>query len=779
MGEVDSTRFLTRADGQAILQNANLAYDVVENQDRAEQLGFDDFRLSLKSAVAAKHGPIVAEKVAMRFRYWSAAWQKGPEIEGLSPGGLLSARLKVWLNPIPSNSGQNDAKAIGPVTVAEVRTQKLESVKQIVRITSAEFSKLQIIQETYGCETALIEAEELLVGWPENPTEATKQFNCIRKVLDDLQKLRNHSAAASGNGEMLEELDEVISLLSSRKQRLMDLPLSFKSVFEAKLIYAKAVQLWLQTNMAANGGSSKLLDLAKELVDAGDKNLKRAETSEYQGFYEDPKAAERSIKEYRRTLRQIVNAAAQKAVTESSVARRFLNFLFRRKPVGLRIESRDLNDAKFRYLRDKHEFKKKTWRMAYRRERGWQTLSGTLTPARKISAEIKNDYAKRLLKSVPSHAFAENEHATALYASTLFKKSPEGEDQFLMANVRHGVLSAIDIEDLVKRREANKKRAVEVMKAAYHQALITNIQVKQNTYDYIKQQSKGAAKPIEFPVLSISLLTPDWLRGFTGRSHFNEKRMWEDQLEALQAISGKPIKVTLDDGSTVQVVPGIIACNFGVNGGALGEKSVAGNRVSMGWGNTVEVANASAIKDLKGQAAIWLEGNADDIARLAPDSAEKLTLEKNGEVVRQLIEQIDVIYAAQSYRRDGGDGYKMVSRIAVLGYRIGTAVAINCKSGKDRTSQGVAAANALSAAIDERLETAKDGKYVPEPGPSGTIREKRNESEMLFAFGHTEVQKANTGFPGFKLRDVTSLRDRQPSEWLYNAFLGLSRLTGA
>ncbi|MDR1433029.1 MAG: hypothetical protein LBI61_01645 [Puniceicoccales bacterium] len=132
-------------------------------------------------------------------------------------------------------------------------------------------------------------------------------------------------------------------------------------------------------------------------------------------------------------------------------------------------------------------------------------------------------------------------------------------------------------------------------------------------------------------------------------------------------------------------------------------------------------------------------------------------------VVALLSAQIVDIWRNNRHLNDARNPYAIQERLAVLTYKLGYAVSINCKSGKDRTGMVCAAAETLAA---ETLAAgmASDGstgtnkiKIVPDPYDM-SMEHRTNVSAMITGSGSTDIARANTGVEG--------LRVIHPKKWL-------------
>ncbi len=307
-----------------------------------------------------------------------------------------------------------------------------------------------------------------------------------------------------------------------------------------------------------------------------------------------------------------------------------------------------------------------------------------------------------------------------------------------------------------------------------------------------------SGETVDVALSSISLLTPDSLRRLGGSARSDERTMLNHQTGALRNLAeGNPVELRVrdEDGAlrTVKVNVRLRQFNFGVNAGAVGRaragpvsipSQTPGWRNLMGWGfamdrNNPELerlfggANAEALGgdvaerlfEMRNQRAALAQELDDTEAYIAleesddrPDlqqeaatqRAELATLNKRIESLDGAARQAKAIWASNDYRRGGGDPFKMVSRLALIGHLMGETPLFNCKSGKDRTGQLDAEVKFLATAADE------SGGTVPAPDESMEAwRGVRND--FVFNTGNLEMQRLNTGLPGYKLKDVPGL----------------------
>ena len=351
---------------------------------------------------------------------------------------------------------------------------------------------------------------------------------------------------------------------------------------------------------------------------------------------------------------------------------------------------------------------------------------------------------------------------------------------------------------LIRSDPKAAQRAAETMRGQASREMASEMAVAALVADPGKLQAALDGETVDVALSSISVLTPDSLRNLTGSARSDERTMLNHQTEALGQLANRnpvELRVRDDDGAlrTVKVNVQLRQFNFGVNAGAVGRARVGpvsipsqtpGWRNLMGWGFAMERNNpqlqrlfgeananelggdvADRLFDMRREAE-QIAGEVDDIEayvamqegedtsdldeEAATQRAELASLNKRIETLDSAARQAKAIWASNDYRRGGGDPFKMVSRLALVGHMMGETPLFNCKSGKDRTGQLDAEVKFLAAAADE-----SSGR-VPAPDESmETWRPVRNE--FVFNTGNLEMQRLNTGLPGYKLKGVPGL----------------------
>ncbi len=308
------------------------------------------------------------------------------------------------------------------------------------------------------------------------------------------------------------------------------------------------------------------------------------------------------------------------------------------------------------------------------------------------------------------------------------------------------------------------------------------------------QSESRAGRVPTLRLASISLLTPDIFRGALKGPEMDERRMWNDQHAAWQALAGREVVMDLpafeDSGrprvdeagrpvtrpTTVRVE--VAAFNLPVNEAGTG----AFARVDAVTGSELTApANAAAMRLLLGELPTaagavkdWMPGGwVGQALRTATGSAE--TSSPDAGLLLALARQVAQIHVTGQHLGRNADPYGLVKRLLVLVHAIGIAAPlVNCKSGKDRTSEAEAQARQLA------LQLATGGGL---PDPQGGFDEVQALQlwHLHQAGGSREIQAWNTGHAGTKLKHPAlfaqyGIRDRRD---LQQEYRGMSAHVGS
>lgn len=275
-------------------------------------------------------------------------------------------------------------------------------------------------------------------------------------------------------------------------------------------------------------------------------------------------------------------------------------------------------------------------------------------------------------------------------------------------------------------------------------------------------RESAAGRTPSVRLTSVSALTPDSFRkGATS----DERRMWADQYAAWQAVRGEQtmqVPVLGADGNVqrdergramtqaVRVKLEVAAFNFAVN--EFATKSVSTLDAVSGCGFS-KPANDEAMelllgKDFRAKAGSsdWLPGGwLGESLNLAADEGEWTQQQRH---IVQLAKQVATMYTLDNYVGAGKDPYAMVSRLLVLGQQASRPL-LNCKSGKDRTTEAEAQGRAL--AFDVTQSGALPKPHQPHPDGAAGKRLWTLHQEG----GARVVQERATGYSGTKLKHPT------------------------
>lgn len=351
---------------------------------------------------------------------------------------------------------------------------------------------------------------------------------------------------------------------------------------------------------------------------------------------------------------------------------------------------------------------------------------------------------------------------------------------------------------LIRSDPKAAERAAETMRTQASREMASEMAVAALAADPEKLRDALDGETVDVALSSISVLTPDSLRNLAGSARSDERTMLNHQTEALGQLANRnPVELRVRDDNgqlrTVNVNVRLRQFNFGVNAGAVGRARVGpipipsqtpGWRSLMGWGFAMERNNpqmqqlfgAANVRELGGDVgdrlflmrrdAERITGELEDIddyiamrededtsdldAEAAAQRAQLASLNKQIETLDSAARQAKAIWASNDYRAGGGDPFKMVSRLTLVGHLMGETPLFNCKSGKDRTGQLDAEVKFLATAADE------NGGQVPPPDQSMEAW-RRVRNDFVFNTGNLEMQRLNTGLPGYKLKGVPGL----------------------
>ncbi len=248
-------------------------------------------------------------------------------------------------------------------------------------------------------------------------------------------------------------------------------------------------------------------------------------------------------------------------------------------------------------------------------------------------------------------------------------------------------------------------------------------------------------------VVNVNVMTPDDIRALIARGKpaaGNEKLMTHEQREAFKDF----------DGSKIHDRP-IKSLNFtfGVNQGGFSKLSIINGTRAVKQHNkeSMKVLLGTDIKTNPQQGLVgdYLTQLNKEIENAASPLKQQLELKKA--MIEKLATQVGQIWTNGSFLKSDNEPYKMVSRLTLLTDLLdSTVTTMNCKSGKDRTSQLDAEVKYLTAKF------IKDGD-LPEVNAKKLPEDIRLMRNIILTSGNYEIQEMNTGARGYKLKGVPAL----------------------
>ena len=299
------------------------------------------------------------------------------------------------------------------------------------------------------------------------------------------------------------------------------------------------------------------------------------------------------------------------------------------------------------------------------------------------------------------------------------------------------------------RNLASRKMAQEVLSAAI-------------VSDPAKLAAALNGETIDVTMNSVGLVTPDWLRHVTSNPK-DERRMLEHQMQGLQSLArghspDNPVRLKIKDDSgqlkEIKVNVKVRTFNFGVNEYALARTVLPANfpiwRNLMGWGFSAGLNDPQLSELLGARNDVALGGAvADKLQELEQSGDPKV--QKRAMLLREAATQVKEIWKNRSFRSGNNEPYKMVSRLALTSHLMGETPLFNCKSGKDRTGQ-------LDAEVKYLAAVGHATGHIPEPDIEHTAESRKMRTTFTLDAGNLEMQRLNTGLPGYKLRNVPGLK---------------------
>ena len=350
------------------------------------------------------------------------------------------------------------------------------------------------------------------------------------------------------------------------------------------------------------------------------------------------------------------------------------------------------------------------------------------------------------------------------------------------------------INDISDRVRGSSKAADDLAKSLRTQAsqdMAKEMAVAALVSNPAKFEQALNGETVSLDLTSVSLVTPDGLRHLKSSSD-SERTMLTMQQQAFAKLQdGGTVELPVRDAEgnprTVSAKVNVRQFNFGVNEGAVG--SIAGvlpaSRLGLGrmtgWNFAMAVndpgltkllgpssnqglggdlaakvealqAHAEEVEDMlaaaRGVAAEVPVRDTESRAYVGQLESELSTVRKNIRTLSDAGAQIKSLWSTQGYRDGEHDPYKLVSRLALASHLMGEDTLFNCKSGKDRTGQLDAEVKYLAVYAD------KNDGALPPVG-TGMEASRAARSDFTLHTGNLEMQRLNTGLPGYKLNTDT------------------------
>ena len=320
-----------------------------------------------------------------------------------------------------------------------------------------------------------------------------------------------------------------------------------------------------------------------------------------------------------------------------------------------------------------------------------------------------------------------------------------------------GIVTEIKTDPAKRKYYIEKMRVLTAHKMA-HELLSATI-----VSDPVKLEAALNGETVNVTLNSVALVTPDLLRAryMTGGPK-DEQLMLKHQVDALRSLDShhtplSPTRLMIADENgqlkEIKVHVRVRAFNFGVNEYALAKTVLPANlpiwRNLMGWGfssalnnpQLQELLGPSRDRELGGDVAIKLQ-------KLEQSADPEVT--KQATLLREAATQAKRIWRQRSFWSGNNEPYKMVSRLALISHLMDETTLFNCKSGKDRTGQLDAEAKYLAA-------VGHASGHIPEPDAAHTDASRKMRTTFTLDAGNMELQRMNTGLPGYKLRNIPGL----------------------
>lgn len=328
-------------------------------------------------------------------------------------------------------------------------------------------------------------------------------------------------------------------------------------------------------------------------------------------------------------------------------------------------------------------------------------------------------------------------------------------EKLLYSGIRHAVISPIYESDPKKRADLSKSAAKEIVSAA----VLQHLSDKGISLGDIDSNSP----PIEMTITSMSLLTPDSLRGLKSKA-IDERAMLRDQVQALRSF--ERAKFLRIGDKKIRVKLRIQTFNYGVNAGAV-SAITAGNRRQNRINQPGLIDFRRDLNDFRKKLGPALIEASNDIRYNEHENEVKFlygALDDLESDILALSEHRKTYVRGDNQFELGAkiltathlmDRLSVIANPMIADDRVklpGHKGMFNCKSGKDRT--GVM--NDFLFTLGTMAEI--NGKYPTrdELKNNAAVRDQFTEIliGMLLKSGSLEITEINTDGLGYKIDDI-------------------------
>lgn len=363
-----------------------------------------------------------------------------------------------------------------------------------------------------------------------------------------------------------------------------------------------------------------------------------------------------------------------------------------------------------------------------------------------LAEEVEDATLGALQRSVRAGAMRP-EHAWKEAARHIRADADKGFFGFRRSSLGAPVIDRLRAAAALRRA----REAAEVAMASLPDAVLADI---------ARRAAQGQTPVVR--LASVSLMTPDFWRSKVDN---DELAMWRDQRKAWADLARAPQVMPLpmldaegrvlrdDEGRLVTTRPDgetqrgpvrfqVAALNVPVN-------EAAHNLPTTGFVRT-RADNRAALQTLLGGNLLawraWRE-HPELIGGWVGEALRLETVPGRRNALIDLAMQATHIYMTNQHHSAGNEPYKLVKRLIVLASLLpGTGTLINCKSGKDRTSEAEAQARHLA------LQMALGAGRAPEADLAPDALGQAQLAILHESGGSPQIQWWNTNLPGTKLK---------------------------